>query len=501
MSLEQSLKFWIIVYVICLIVIALLARYKSNKSGSIFSNLQDFYTGARSPLGIPVLIFTFSATLFSAFFMVGLPGFLSVHGLVAWPYIIFGDVIGMLGLFFVGKRILELKNLKKVDKETDRKTLSPLELILPNNSSKIIFVGITTIFILPYLAIQISGFGELIESVSDGKYPKVGSSLIGLLLIYVYSVFAGIRGIAFSDFFQGIILFSCIIFVGVHITFVKFNGPLDIFNSVDQLLLGSPGPKGVFGIPALISGCILFASIPICQPQFLTRYLLIRNKKPVKYLKSIALGMGFLLAFGSLAIMPIGLGGPILLEDSNSGDSLLGTLLPQLFSSTFAGLFCVGVLAAAMSTADSILFSLGQIFSRDIYKNIISPNASEISELVAGKTFILFIALTSLIVGLANSELIVILSTLSFEGTLLLMPSILGGLFVKNAWKGSAALSMVTGLVLFYIFWNYQVNFWGFKPSIPATIIGGLVYYISTKINNRKPAGNNMYDSISTPSS
>ncbi len=474
MTLDKFGLVWLVVYLFALIVIAIIAKRKETKSKTIFTTLQDFYVAAKSPIGIPVLIFTFSATLFSAFFMVGLPGFIYTHGLVAWPYIIFGDVLGMLGLFYIGKKIIERRREFGSD-------LSPLEVILPNNTSKIIFIVITSIFILPYLGVQISGFGKLLESATEGKFSMFTASLIGLLIIYIYSLIAGVRGIAFSDFFQGLILFICAFSVGIYITFWEFSGPIDLVNNVETKYLSAPGGKGVFGIGALISGCILFASIPISQPQFLTRYLLISNKEPVKYLRSIAIGMGLLIAFCSLAVLPIGLGGTTMYPEIAAGDSILGKVLSNNFPAWFGGLFTVGVLAAAMSTADSILFSLGQIFSRDIYKGMISPNASENSELVAGKTFILIIAIVALLVGVSNSELIVSLSSLSFAGTLQLVPAVIGGLFITNNWKHSATVSMVTGISVFVILNNLSINILGLNPAIPAFILASLSYYFANK--------------------
>lgn len=139
--------FWLILYLVSLVAIIWYSKRKQNSSDpagkSILKKRVSFYLGGTTPFHRVPLIFTFAATLFSAFFMIGLPGFLYTHGIGTWPYVIFGDVLGMLLLYYVGKRIILLQTPK---------TVSPLELIFNNSFSKILFVIITTIFILPYLA-------------------------------------------------------------------------------------------------------------------------------------------------------------------------------------------------------------------------------------------------------------------------------------------------------------------------------------------------------------
>jgi solute:Na+ symporter, SSS family len=482
MNLEGYSLIWLSLYLIFLIVIVKIARKYSGKL-SILKKTQDFYLSTTKPLGVPVLIFTFAATLFSAFFMIGIPGFLLTHGLVTWPYVIFGDVLGMLGLFFVGKKIIERRT-------GFGNEITPLDLFLPTKLAKILFLLGTSIFILPYLSVQISGFGKLIESATSGNISFFLASSIGLIIIYLYSLLAGIRGVAFSDLFQGILLLVCSIVVGYYMTFEMFDGPADLFSRIQKShpdLLLSPGPKNVFSYGLLISGCILFASIPITQPQFLTRYLLIKNKEPIKYLRHISIGMGLIIAIGALAVLPVGLGGAIIYPNLKSGDLLMGTFLADHLPNWFGGLFTVGVLAAAMSTADSILFSLGQIFSHDVYKNMININTSEEGELLAGKSFIFILAFIALLLGTGNSRLIVSLSSLSFAGTLQLLPAIIGGLWFKNAWQHSSTISIIIGIGMMFFFQSYNpFAFIDLNPAIPALLVGSLSYVLTMKRPNEE---------------
>lgn len=445
-------------YVLGLAVIAVYARRHPEKK--MLGGISDFFNSTDRRLGVPVLVFTFSATLFSAFFMVGLPGFIYTHGLATWAWVIFGDVVGMLGLYFVAMRLVRLRRGRN-------ELLSPLQIICPNAASRFLFVGLTTVFMLPYLAVQISGFGRLLESATDGAVPLLIASASGLALIYLYSLFAGIRGIAFSDLLQGILLLGCVVALGIFVT-SESGGPFELLRAVQNQrpeLCERPGPAGLMKPAFLFTGFAIFVALPLTQPQFLTRYLLVDETDDVqaaRYFRAVALGMGLLIAVGGLFIVPIALGGALEFPGLARGDEVLGTLLREKTFGWFGGLFTVGVLAAAMSTADSILFSLGQIFSVDVYRNLIAKDASESQMKFVSRSFILGVALAALILGVANRELIVALARLSFEGTLLLLPTVLFGLWGRNRWEHVASTSILLAAGLF----------WLLRESVPAYVPG-----------------------------
>lgn len=480
MTIQAWGAFFLIAYVLSLAIIVWYARRQTDDR-----TIQDFYLATGKPLGLGVLIFTFSATLFSAFFMVGLPGFIYTHGIGTWPYVIFGDVLGMLGLFYVGRQFVRRRA------EFGRE-LSPLEMICPSREAKLAFVIVTTVYILPYLSVQISGVGRLVESASGGAIPLAAAAAGTLLIIYLYSLFAGIRGIAYSDTLQGLLLIGSAWIVGGYIAFGQHDGPVALLRVAVQdapMLMDVPGPRGLFTVGALVTSCVLFASLPITQPQFLTRYLVIESKGAERYLAGIALGMGALIAVGAFAVIPVGLNGALAFPGLSSGDELLGRSLAEYFPSWFGALFTVGVLAAAMSTADSILFSLGQMFGHDIYDEFIAGERNAVHSLIATKTFILGVAVVALVLGLSSSELIVRLSALSFAGMLHLAPVVIGSLWAKDPWRHSSTWSIVTGATAFIGFQSYNpLQFAGLGPAIAACIVSAVVFAATMGLANAEEA-------------
>ena len=174
----SSFWFWIALYASALFAFVL---WRPTASG----DRDDFFLSLRWPLRAPLLVLTFAATLFSAFFMVGIPGFVYTHGLGTWPYIIFGDVLGMAILFIVGRQVLR--------RTAGCKAVSPLALFSRTPLYTALFLVITTAFVLPYLAVQIGGFGRLVESATEGGIGTSTGAFLVLAFMYLYTFAGGIR--------------------------------------------------------------------------------------------------------------------------------------------------------------------------------------------------------------------------------------------------------------------------------------------------------------------
>ena len=115
----------------------------------------------------------------------------------------------------------------------------------------------------------------------------------------------------------------------------------------------------------------------------------IRSEKELKKSSAIAivwvvLSLGFTIAIGLLGrafLYPEILG---VTEGAPSAESVFIEMIQKIFIEKtpipfIAGLFICGILAAVMSTADSQLLVCSSSVSKDIYQNILNPEASDIA--------------------------------------------------------------------------------------------------------------------------
>ncbi len=104
----------------------------------------------------------------------------------------------------------------------------------------------------------------------------------------------------------------------------------------------------------------------------------------------------------------------------------------------------VGILAAAISTIDSILLTLSSMVARDVYGNS-SGGSNEARQLLVGKLVIPVIAVLALLFAGLQLDLIAVLAVSSSAGLLVTVPAIVGAFFWRRGTAAGALASIVLG--------------------------------------------------------
>lgn len=424
---------FILVYFL-LIGLALLIANKKNEN--TVSSLRLFDKSLLSYIGF----LTYAATLFSTFTLLGLPNFFRTHGVGAWVFLGITDTALVAFLLWVG-----LKVRKKL-KDYDFKNMASLlyhkyKSPLP----KIIYLITIFLFLMPYVAIQIRGVSAFLQNILPSASGLWGWGIMFTFMIVIYSAVGGIRAIVYSDIFQAVILlvvtyliaFNCIEMAGgMESLFTK------VANQKPQLLT-VPGPKGLFSTSFLLISFITIILMTITQPQLFTRMMIIKSNQEFA---KMAIWLGI---FAFIVILPttfIGLYGSVYYYDLAPDD-----FWTQVFINDqnvwVGGLLMLGLLSAAMSTADSQIFALEGEFD--------NPKQEEVGW---GSTVLITIfAIISLLLALLNpyQDELVKLATLSFQGTALTAPMILSGIFSNRPNRFIAPATGLVVLIFIFVVFGY----------------------------------------------
>jgi sodium/proline symporter len=160
---------------------------------------------------------------------------------------------------------------------------------------------------------------------------------------------------------------------------------------------------------------------------------------------------------GILGAAAIGLGIIPEVEANQALFAIVGQYLPV----GLLGIFLAGVLACAMSTADSYFLVAGGVIGYDIYKNVLKPDAT--SEQIERMTKIgmLISAALSIILAFTFDA---IMEVWVFQATIIisvaLVPVYFGAFSKKPPKKIAGTLSTLVGLVLSVV-WYIWSNFFG----------------------------------------
>ncbi|WP_339711520.1 hypothetical protein [uncultured Kriegella sp.] len=388
-------------------------------------------------IGFVIGLFTTAATLFSAFTVVGMPDFFRTHGVGAWIFLAVSDTMMVYALLRVGEI------LRRKARKLDFKGMSGLmTMTYKTKLAGYVAFGGAVVFLIPYIAVQISGISIFLNAAFPDAIPVWAWSLIIVGIMIIYSETGGLRAIMYNDTLQGILLFVTIWIIGWNCIdhFGSIPAMFEKVASVKEELLSTPGPNGLFTAQFFIISAIAIISLPFTQPQISTRVVIMKSSKA---LRKMAIGLGVVAILVILPTMFMGMYGAVLYPDATTQE-FIGQVLLYDQASGVAALGLIGLIAAAISTSDSQIFALGSELRSLL--NVDDKKAISIT-----RTFIMVFGLLALIFSIVSTEHLVLLARTSFTGTAMMGPMILVGILSGKKLSKLMPLATLFVLVVFIL--------------------------------------------------
>jgi cation/acetate symporter len=157
-----------------------------------------------------------------------------------------------------------------------------------------------------------------------------------------------------------------------------------------------------------------------------------------------------------LSLTDINRDGILQLNEMSIGGDIVVLATPEIAGLPYviSGLVAAGGLAAALSTADGLLFTIASALSHDLYYKMIDPNASTARRVAISKTVLLVVALAAAYVAAQKPADILFLVSAAFSfAAAAFFPALTRGIFWKRATGVAASVGMVAGLgvTLYYM--------------------------------------------------
>jgi SSS family solute:Na+ symporter len=434
--------FWIFAFIyLGLLIIAGIKTFKKNRSA-------DEFMLAGSSIGVILGFLTYSAALFSAFTFQGMPDFFRQHGIGAWIFLAVSDGAMVFCILWFGYHIR-----KKGEQLGFKGVAGLIGRCYDNRWAGYILFAAAFIFLIPYAAIQIRGVSIFLHATFPEMIPFWGWSMIIIAMMLVYSEIGGLKAIVFADAIQGLTLL-CVIWI-IGLSCVAFLGGFEsMFRHVeqtDQALLSIPGPKGLFTVQFLISSMIAIVLLPVTQPQFTTRLIVMKSQHAMH---KMAVGVG---TFAILVILPtafIGMYGAVRYTDVPIPEFLSRALLFDQ-APVVAALANIGLFAAVLSTVNAQIFALGSEL-----RSLLTQN--EKKNMMITKIAIFIFAILALGFSLVSGDQLVLLARVSFAGTGMMGALVLAGILSK---KKPGIEIVIASVIAFLIFLASVLQI------IPATVL------------------------------
>jgi Na+/proline symporter len=331
-----------------------------------------------------------------------------------------------------------------------------------------------------YLAIQFKMSAKVLEMLFGSS--AIYSTLISAIIVVVYSTLGGIRSVAFTDVIQ-LLTFGLIIPIIVITVWHKSDASVvHTFQTNSNFDF-----KEIFDLtnPRFYEMLILagFFFTPSFQPAMFQRISMASSTQQAAQSFRIS---SFVCLIIKLLVMFLGV--VILSENPNlDPEKLMNYVTNHYTYIGFKGLFATAIMAVVMSTADSLINTIGVIFANDLLK----PSGLKFmgSELKTSKIFAFTSAMIAILFALKFHSILELI--LMFAGSymaIVSIPFILAILGFRSS--ETSVLIAMTGAATTFIIW--QNKLFGITSNIDScgpAIIASIIFLFAGHYLLRQPGG------------
>lgn len=417
-------------------VLAVLSRRMGVKSAA------DYYV-AGGRLGGFLAAMTYAATTYSAFMMVGLVGLSYFTGVGALGF----ELVYLVGTLF----LLSLLSPKIYEMSRSRGWVSPAEMLGDLYGSRLLAVALSVVYLValvPYVTAQLKGIGETIAGMSGASGYYVIGVLVGAIIVVIWTGIAGIWSVAATDALQGLWMISAAVLLVGWLLHWGLGGAVsfgELAAKLDAAGLVHVDPhEGFWRYTTFIGFTVPWFFFAITNPQVVQRLYMPKSVKALKTMVTWFAIFGFtytvLVTFvGLVARGYTELG---LMERVESRDLVTPTLL-YLAPPAVSVVVFTSIVAAAVSTADSIILTLTSVVTRSIAGRKIG-----VSEVLLARLVLLSLVCVTGFLALKRIGFVVELSVLSSLMLLPIAPMTVAALTGAARSSRAALASLLTGFMV-----------------------------------------------------
>jgi solute:Na+ symporter, SSS family len=459
------------IYVAFASVTAYLAR--AGKSDS----MSHYFLGNRQMGGF-VSAMSYSATTYSAFMLIGLAGLTYTGGVGALGF----ELIYLCGVTLVlifGPRFWLVGHRYGY--------VTPSEMLghrYDNRSVAVVSALASCVFLIPYSAVQLAGVGYLMSGMTDGAIGFTAGTVLATVLAIVFSLVAGLRSVAWTDSLQAVVM---VISATLVVIFVisELGGLGSFFSSLSDDHPGSlsvPG-NGFFSFSTFLGLTLPWIFFSISNPQVSQRLYTPGSLRDLRRMLIGFMVFGFIY---TLVAVTWGFAALLRFPDLETGDLATPQLLASDLVPTVLGIIVmIGIIAAAVSTIDSIMLTLSSMVTRDVYR-VVKKDPTEAQQLVIGKLVLPVIAVLGYLFAQLELDLIAVLSVSASAGLLVMVPPIVGAFFWRRGTaEGALAAIVVAGTLVLTLEWS-STRLWGQGSGVWGLLVS-VVLFVGVSLATRAP--------------
>ena len=444
----------VIVYFVVILAIGYLAGKKTK-------DMSDFMIGGHK-LGVWITSFGIMAAVMSGWTWIGNPGASYTTG--------YASIVRLFSMGPIGLVLSYIFLAKPVRLISERKQCFTLPDILAarwNNNKTIRALSMLIVLMgcFTYLVSQWSSMGTVLEPLLGVSYEA--AVIIGAVIICAYVIAGGMLASMWTNFIQMLIMFivAIILLVKGVDSVGGFTAMNEAASAVNANFVQPFWAEMSHSAAAVLSYGILIVGLAYGgQPSVNTKFMMISDTGKFRWsplISCVALTVGTTTSFiGIVGIVMVNQGTIVAPERA---DTILMSIIAELFSPGFAALVMISVMAAVMSTAETYLFSSASTVTHDFAVKFLGKKLSDRQCLFSTRILMVVVMIITVLMALNPSNMVAVVGAQAFGcfcagfGPVLYM-----GIRWKRINSKGAIAGMTSGLI-----------FGGLLPIIGPNIFNG----------------------------
>ncbi len=413
-------------------LVAFLARFHHNM------DLEQWTVGGRG-FGLVLVWLLMAGEIYTTFTFFGASGWAYSRGAPVLYILGYGPLIYAVS-FFILPPIWEVGQKHRLQTQADFFQVRYGSTYL---GAFVALVGV--VCLIPYVQIQVTGLGIIVEIASFGAIHRVPAMIIGFALVAGFVFVSGIRGVAWVSIIKDVLLLVAALIVGIAVPRIYFGGVGPMFAELlrthpNHLVM--PGATRDLGHVWYVTTVLMISFGFYMWPQyFAAAYTarsgrILRRNAVVMPLYGITMPLMFFVGLTALLVLP-GL---------SSGDLSMFAMVRKTFPAWFLGLVGGAGALTAMVPAAIQLLTGATLYSKNLFRPLVAPGMTDRQVARLAKVMVLVLTSGAVLLAIYSSVSLVSLWLLGSAGVAQFFPGVVLGLFSKRVTTSGVFAGLVAGI-------------------------------------------------------
>ncbi|MEL7634807.1 MULTISPECIES: sodium:solute symporter family protein [Sporomusa] len=406
-------------------------------------SLEEWAVGNRS-FGRWLNWFIMAGEIYTAFAFLGASGWAYARGGPTFYILGYGALAYVVGYYL-------LPAIATVGRKHGLMTQPDLvEKLYSSKALGILTACIGIAFLMPYLQLQLTGLGLIIETCSYGQITRVPAMLIAFTMVATFVYISGLKGVAATAAIKDVVMMVAVVFFGLYLPAHYFGSVGGMFEALDAAkpgFLTLPGGTKNLDVSWVMSTLVVTSLGFYMWPHFSANSFSAKNNEVLRhnavYLPLYQFCLLFPMLIGFTALL-------VLVPALKTPDMAFMAIVQQVFPGWALGLVGGAGALACMIPAADLLLSTSMLFSRNVYGRTIGQNASPATIGRLARMVVLVLTAIALALAIFVPNMLVNLLLTGYSGVTQFFPMLVLGLCWKKATKLGAYAGLIVGEILVF---------------------------------------------------